>query len=139
MQILSTYGIQYSFETRLRRIRFASTLRLVIIQVAVIYLKPFFYSYRDQTQQAQKCPVDPYFIVPDKCQCVDFQILKLQENPEEVPQGELPRHIQLYADRYLTDRVAPGNRVTVLGVFSIKKSPQPGKVFFLYISVCNCI
>ena len=21
-----------------------------------------------------KCPVDPYFIMPDKCKCVDFQV-----------------------------------------------------------------
>lgn len=76
------------------------------------------------TQQtgAPKCPVDPYFIMPDKCKCVDFQTLKLQENPEDVPNGELPRHMQLYCDRYLCDKVVPGNRVSVIGIFSIKKS-----------------
>ncbi|CAI9718955.1 DNA replication licensing factor mcm5-like [Octopus vulgaris] len=75
------------------------------------------------TQQAgaPKCPIDPYFIMPDKCKCVDFQILKLQENPEDVPNGELPRHMQLYCDRYLCDKIVPGNRVSVLGIFSIKK------------------
>jgi DNA replication licensing factor MCM5 len=74
------------------------------------------------------CPLDPYFIIPDKCICVDYQILKLQECPEDVPQGEMPRHLQLYADRYLCDRVVPGNRVTVVGVYSIKKAQNPGKV-----------
>lgn len=44
--------------------------------------------------------MDPYFIVPDKCKCVDFQVLKLQEAPEDVPHGELPRHLQLYSARY---------------------------------------
>ncbi|XP_077996532.1 DNA replication licensing factor mcm5-like [Glandiceps talaboti] len=68
-----------------------------------------------------KCPVDPFFIVPDKCTCVDFQILKLQESPEAVPNGELPRHMQLYCDRYLCDKIVPGNRVTVMGIYSIKK------------------
>ncbi|CAE1224866.1 MCM5 [Acanthosepion pharaonis] len=48
--------------------------------------------------------------------------LKLQENPEDVPNGELPRHMQLYCDRYLCDKVVPGNRVSVIGIFSIKKS-----------------
>jgi DNA replication licensing factor MCM5 len=67
------------------------------------------------------CSVDPYFIVPDKCKCVDFQTLKLQESPDSVPNGELPRHLQLYLDRYLTDRVVPGNRVTIIGIYSIKK------------------
>ncbi|XP_074757428.1 DNA replication licensing factor MCM5 [Athene noctua] len=71
-----------------------------------------------------KCPLDPYFIMPDKCKCVDFQVLKLQESPDAVPHGEMPRHLQLYCDRYLCDKVVPGNRVTVMGIYSIKKSAQ---------------
>ncbi|CAD5206893.1 unnamed protein product [Bursaphelenchus okinawaensis] len=74
-----------------------------------------------QGTQAQRCPMDPYHIMPDKSVCVDYQTLKLQENPEDVPQGEMPRHMQLYVDRYLTDNVTPGNRVEVTGIFSIKK------------------
>uniref|UniRef100_A0A8C9RKN5 DNA replication licensing factor MCM5 n=1 Tax=Scleropages formosus TaxID=113540 RepID=A0A8C9RKN5_SCLFO len=78
------------------------------------------------TEQAGrvKCPVDPYFIIPDRCVCVDFQTLRLQESPDAVPHGEMPRHLQLYCDRYLCDRVVPGNRVTVMGIYSIKKTAQ---------------
>ncbi|XP_065508827.1 DNA replication licensing factor MCM5 isoform X2 [Caloenas nicobarica] len=78
------------------------------------------------TEQAgrPKCPLDPYFIMPDKCKCVDFQVLKLQESPDAVPHGEMPRHLQLYCDRYLCDKVVPGNRVTIMGIYSIKKSAQ---------------
>lgn len=78
---------------------------------------------RCATEQAggAKCPLDPFFIMPDKCQCVDFQILKLQELPDAVPQGEMPRHLQLFCDRYLCERVVPGNRVTILGIYAIKK------------------
>lgn len=47
-----------------------------------------------------KCPVDPFFIIPDRCVCVDFQTLRLQESPDAVPHGEMPRHMQLYCDRY---------------------------------------
>jgi len=68
-----------------------------------------------------KCPLDPFYIMPDKCRCVDFQVLKLQELPDHIPQGEMPRHLQLYCDRYLCDRVVPGNRVLILGIYSIKK------------------
>ncbi|XP_058952696.1 DNA replication licensing factor mcm5-A-like [Pocillopora verrucosa] len=70
------------------------------------------------------CPLDPFFIMPDKCKCVDFQVLKLQESPDAVPNGEMPRHMQLYCDRYLTEKVVPGNRVTVMGIYSIKKVAQ---------------
>ena len=55
------------------------------------------------------------------CCLLLLQVLKLQESPDAVPKGELPRHMQLYCDRYLTDKVVPGNRVTVMGVYSIKK------------------
>ncbi|CAJ0581805.1 unnamed protein product, partial [Mesorhabditis spiculigera] len=77
-----------------------------------------------QAGQSQRCPLDPYVILPDKCVCVDFQTLKLQENPEDVPHGEMPRHLPLYVDRYLTDQVYPGCRVTIVGVFSIRKAFQ---------------
>uniref|UniRef100_A0A8C0UEL3 DNA replication licensing factor MCM5 n=1 Tax=Cyanistes caeruleus TaxID=156563 RepID=A0A8C0UEL3_CYACU len=78
------------------------------------------------TEQAgrPRCPLDPYFIMPDKCKCVDFQVLKLQESPDAVPHGEMPRHLQLYCERYLCDKVVPGNRVTIMGIYSIKKSVQ---------------
>lgn len=75
------------------------------------------------TEQAgrPKCPLDPFFIMPDKCKCVDFQILKLQELPDFIPQGEMARHMQLFCDRNLCERVVPGNRVLIQGIYSIKK------------------
>ncbi|XP_077300178.1 minichromosome maintenance 5 [Arctopsyche grandis] len=78
------------------------------------------------TEQAgrPKCPLDPYFIIPDKCHCVDYQILKLQELPESIPQGEIPRHLQLYCERYLCERAVPGTRACVLAIYSIKKVAQ---------------
>ncbi|KAL1501163.1 hypothetical protein ABEB36_006544 [Hypothenemus hampei] len=81
------------------------------------------------TEQAgrPKCPVDPYFIMPDKCKMVDFQILKLQELPDGIPQGEIPRHMLLYCDRYLCDKVVPGNRVFIMGVYCIKKVTRPSR------------
>ncbi|XP_058061773.1 DNA replication licensing factor Mcm5 [Anopheles bellator] len=81
------------------------------------------------TEQAgrPKCPLDPYFIMPDKCRCVDFQVLKLQELPDFIPQGEIPRHMQLFSDRSLCERVVPGNRVLIHGIFSIRKIARQGK------------
>lgn len=35
----------------------------------------------DQTSKPAPCPLDPFFILPDKCQCVDFQV-KLILSPE---------------------------------------------------------
>ncbi|KAI5461359.1 MCM2/3/5 family-domain-containing protein [Mariannaea sp. PMI_226] len=66
-----------------------------------------------------KCPLDPYFVMHEKSKFVDQQIIKLQEAPDQVPVGELPRHVLISADRYLTNRVVPGSRCTVMGIFSI--------------------
>uniref|UniRef100_U5ELZ4 DNA replication licensing factor MCM5 n=1 Tax=Corethrella appendiculata TaxID=1370023 RepID=U5ELZ4_9DIPT len=81
------------------------------------------------TEQAgrPKCPLDPFFIMPDKCVCVDFQVLKLQELPDFIPQGEIPRHMQLFCDRSLCERVVPGNRVLIHGIYSIRKIGKPSK------------
>ncbi|KAK9454462.1 MCM2/3/5 family-domain-containing protein [Dipodascopsis uninucleata] len=68
------------------------------------------------------CPLDPYMIVHEKCSFVDQQTLKLQEAPDMVPVGEMPRHIILSADRYLTNNVVPGSRCTIVGIYSIYQS-----------------
>jgi DNA replication licensing factor MCM5 len=73
-------------------------------------------------EDIEKCPLDPYFIVHERSRFIDQQVLKLQEAPDQVPVGELPRHILLSADRYLANRVVPGSRCTVMGIFSIYQS-----------------
>lgn len=44
--------------------------------------------------------MDPYTIMHDRSRFVDQQSIKLQEAPDVVPVGELPRHMQLSAERY---------------------------------------
>lgn len=75
-------------------------------------------------EMTDQCPLDPYFVVHEKCKFIDQQILKLQEAPDQVPVGELPRHIKISADRYLTNRVVPGSRCTLMGVFSIYQNKE---------------
>lgn len=50
--------------------------------------------------QKKNCPMDPFQIVHERCIFVDHQTIKLQEPPDMVPVGELPRHMLLSADRY---------------------------------------
>lgn len=81
-------------------------------------------SPRTAGDPTEKCALDPYFVVHEKCRFVDQQILKLQEAPDQVPVGELPRHIKISADRYLANRVVPGTRCTVMGIFSIYQNKE---------------
>lgn len=62
--------------------------------------------------------MDPYMIIHPKCTFVDHQTMKLQEAPDMVPVGELPKHMLLSVDRNLTNKVIPGTRVVATGIFS---------------------
>jgi DNA replication licensing factor MCM5 len=69
--------------------------------------------------ERKTCPMDPYVVVHDRSEFIDQQVLKVQEAPDMVPVGEMPRHILLSVDRYLCGRVIPGTRCVVTGVYSI--------------------
>ncbi|EKX73707.1 DNA replication licensing factor MCM5, putative [Theileria equi strain WA] len=74
---------------------------------------------------------NPYVILTNECKFVDVQTLKMQELAEDVPTGDMPRHLQLNVTRYLCDRVVPGDRIYAHGVLtsyntSIKTSDSDG-------------
>ena len=67
----------------------------------------------------QECGPAPYAVLPDDCLFVDQQTLKLQEAPEMVPTGEMPRSVLVAVERGLVDKAPPGTRVTVLAIASL--------------------
>jgi len=69
--------------------------------------------------EKQNCSMDSYKTISEKCTYIDQQILKLQELPENIPTGDMPRTCLLYTARYLTDKVNPGSRVKITGVMSV--------------------
>ena len=48
-----------------------------------------------------------------------FQIILVQELPERTPVGQLPRSIEIILEEDLVDKVKPGDRVEVRGVFKL--------------------
>lgn len=74
-----------------------------------------------------KCRPNPYVVLPMECEYEDQQVLKLQELPEDVPTGELPRHITVVVDRYIVDRASPGSRVQVVGIVSVQDKRGGGE------------
>lgn len=87
--------------------------------------------------QKKDCPMDPYMIVHSKSTFTDHQTLKLQEAPDMVPVGELPRHMLLSADRHLTGKVVPGSRVIATGIYSTFQSAKNVCVTTCVIA-CGC-
>ena len=106
----------------------------------------------EKLEGEQKCPLDPYVVIPDRCKYIDTQVLKLQEAPESVPTGEMPRHVRtlslflsvsnhttihtiyphtqvlLSADRTLANRLAPGMRVVAIGIYDTFNSSAKAKL-----------
>ncbi|GAK67742.1 MCM-domain-containing protein [Moesziomyces antarcticus] len=86
--------------------------------------------YCDSTKMdttSPQCSTDPYVILHDKCRFVDNQTVKLQEAPDMVPVGELPRHMLMSVDRALCGRVVPGSRIIATGIYSTFASAKGGK------------
>jgi DNA replication licensing factor MCM5 len=71
----------------------------------------------------QRCPLDPFVVLPDSSEFQDHQSLKLQERPEHV---ETCLDTLFSADRYLAARVKPASRVQVVGIYLIFQARKAG-------------
>lgn len=76
-------------------------------------------------------------LVPEKSKFIDWQKFVLQEKPEELPPGQLPRSIEVIIKEDLVDTIRPGDRAVVTGFLSvvsertIKKETPP--IFKTYL------
>ncbi|KAH0516478.1 DNA replication licensing factor MCM4 [Microtus ochrogaster] len=65
----------------------------------------------------------------------DKQMIKLQESPEDMPAGQTPHTIVLFAHNDLVDKVQPGDRVNVTGIYRavpIQVNPRVSNVKSVY-------
>eukprot|EP00474_Spongospora_subterranea_P009488 CRZ09946.1 hypothetical protein [Spongospora subterranea] len=60
---------------------------------------------------------DSLQIQHNRCEFSDKQLLRVQEAPESIPEGEAPQTVDVYAFNDLVDLVRPGDRVTITGIF----------------------
>jgi replicative DNA helicase Mcm len=68
-----------------------------------------------------KCTSKEFTIQPDKSRFIDFQIVRLQELPEDLPPGQLPHYIDVSIKQDLVDNARPGDRIILTGIVRIEQ------------------
>ncbi len=67
----------------------------------------------------------PFDIVETKSEFVDSQEIRVQERPEDLPPGQLPRWVDVRLIDDLVDKARPGDRVTITGIVRTRKAYLP--------------
>ncbi len=78
----------------------------------------------------------------ESCVYEDFQRLVLQERPEDVPAGQIPRSIEVDVRGSLVDVARPGDRVTVVGILKLRRPSSVRKypsIYDAYIDANNIV
>ncbi|MEL9970608.1 MAG: minichromosome maintenance protein MCM [Metallosphaera sp.] len=91
------------------------------------------------------CPVcgkpGQFDIIPQKAELVDWQRVIIQERPEEVPAGQIPRQLEAVFEDDLVDSARPGDRVRFTGILMIKQDSLLRRgsrsIFDIYLKVLN--
>ncbi len=73
-----------------------------------------------------KCAHKDLEIKPESSKFIDFQMLRLQELPEDLPPGQLPHYIDVTIKQDLVDNARPGDRVILTGIVRIEQEPISG-------------
>ncbi len=58
-----------------------------------------------------------FALVHNRSHFTDKQMVKLQESPDDMPPGQTPHTVCLYAHGVLVDAVQPGDRIAVTGIY----------------------
>jgi len=90
------------------------------------------YVYVDQKEltaskpnRCAKCG-EPLQIDPAKSKFIDFQIVRMQELPEDLPPGQLPHYSDITLTHDLVDNARPGDRIILTGIVRIEQEyPTP--------------
>jgi replicative DNA helicase Mcm len=76
--------------------------------------------------QTPNCKHTSLAIIPEASRFIDFQILRLQELPEDLPPGQLPHYVNVSIKQDLVDYARPGDRIVLTGIVRIEQERIAG-------------
>ncbi len=72
-----------------------------------------------------KCTHKDLELSPEESRFIDFQMVRLQELPEDLPPGQLPHYVDVTVLQDLVDNARPGDRVILTGIVRIEQEHIP--------------
>ena len=72
-----------------------------------------------------KCTHKNLELSPEKSRFIDFQMVRLQELPEDLPPGQLPHYVDVTVLQDLVDNARPGDRIILTGIVRIEQEHIP--------------
>ncbi|KAK7264255.1 hypothetical protein RJT34_31861 [Clitoria ternatea] len=81
-------------------------------------------------------------LVHNRCGFTDKQIVRLQETPDEIPEGGTPHTVSVLMHDKLVDAGKPGDRVEVTGIYramSVRVGPTQRTVKSLFKTYIDCL
>ena len=82
--------------------------------------------YTPSKCSTEKCAHRDIRIDPEQSKFIDFQIIRLQELPEDLPPGQLPHYIDVTIKQDLVDNARPGDRIILTGIVRIEQEQITG-------------
>lgn len=76
-----------------------------------------------------------FTMVHNRSHFSDKQMIKLQELPDDMPAGQTPHTVVLFAHNNLVDAVSPGDRVSVTGIYRalpLRVNPRQSNIRAIY-------
>ncbi|KAL1408667.1 MCM DNA helicase complex subunit [Vanrija albida] len=104
---------------------------------------------RGQIREPERCPRDEcntsgsMMLIHNRSEFIDKQVVRLQETPDVVPDGQTPHTVSLCLYDELVDLVKPGDRVIVTGIFRsipVRVNPRQRSIkalFKTYVDVVH--
>lgn len=74
-------------------------------------------------------------LIHNRSRFVNKQMIKLQESPDHIPEGETPHTCTLFAHEELVDACKPGDRVVITGIYKatpVRSNPRTRTVKAIY-------
>lgn len=96
-------------------------------------------SIGERLEKPPICPVcgesgGSFTLVKEKSVFIDYQRVVVQEKPEDVPGGQMPRSVEVQLTEDLVDTARPGDRVAIVGIVRIEQPSPRSPLFDIYVS-----